>query len=126
MCVRLSSFPNISTHLNQIFILVKAFCNLVVVTLCIRSIKVFSTKPEGFPIALVGQTIIGISQMFTLGIPARLAAVWFPYYQISTATALGVFGNQVVKRTYACIYNIHIMRKYIIVNKYINRFSYQL
>lgn len=58
-------------------------------------IKVFSTKPDGFPIALVGQTIIGISQMFTLGIPARLAAVWFPYYQISTATALGVFGNQI-------------------------------
>jgi len=58
-------------------------------------VKVFSTEPHQFSIGFAGQTIIGISQMFTLGAPARLAAVWFPHHQVSTATAIGVFGNQV-------------------------------
>lgn len=58
-------------------------------------IKVFSAEPNRFQIAFIGQTVVGISQMFTLGAPARLAAVWFPHHQVSTATAIGVFGNQV-------------------------------
>jgi len=33
--------------------------------------------------------------VFILGIPPRLAAVWFGPSEVSTATALGVFGNQV-------------------------------
>ncbi|KHJ80576.1 hypothetical protein OESDEN_19748 [Oesophagostomum dentatum] len=32
--------------------------------------------------------------MFTLGIPPRLAAVWFGPNEVSTACAAGVFGNQ--------------------------------
>lgn len=32
--------------------------------------------------------------MFTLGIPPRLAAVWFGPDEVSKACALGVFGNQ--------------------------------
>ena len=35
------------------------------------------------------------SQIFILGIPAQLAATWFPPDQTSTATSIGVFGNQV-------------------------------
>lgn len=58
-------------------------------------IKVFSAEPNRFGITFAGQTVVGISQMFTLGVPARLAAVWFPHHQVSTATAIGVFGNQV-------------------------------
>ncbi|KAK7595318.1 hypothetical protein V9T40_013143 [Parthenolecanium corni] len=58
-------------------------------------IKVFSAEPNRFQIAFIGQTVVGISQMFTLGAPARLAAVWFPHHQVSTATAIGVFGNQI-------------------------------
>lgn len=57
-------------------------------------VKVFSAQPDRFSIAFTGQTIVGVSQMFTLGAPARLAAVWFPHHQVSTATAIGVFGNQ--------------------------------
>lgn len=34
-------------------------------------------------------------QMFTLGIPPKLAAVWFGSDEVSTACAAGVFGNQV-------------------------------
>jgi FLVCR family feline leukemia virus subgroup C receptor-related protein len=42
-----------------------------------------------------GQTIVAIAQIFVLGIPAQLAATWFPSSQVSSACAIGVFGNQV-------------------------------
>ncbi|XP_065216394.1 uncharacterized MFS-type transporter C09D4.1-like [Planococcus citri] len=58
-------------------------------------IKVFSAHRDRFDVAFTGQTIVSISQMFTLGAPARLAAVWFPHHQVSSATAIGVFGNQI-------------------------------
>ena len=32
---------------------------------------------------------------FLLEVPARIASVWFPPNQVSTATSLGVFGNQI-------------------------------
>ncbi|KAK5970504.1 MFS-type transporter [Trichostrongylus colubriformis] len=57
-------------------------------------IRMFSTNPDGFWITFVGQSIVGASQMFTLGIPPRLAAVWFGPNEVSTACAAGVFGNQ--------------------------------
>ncbi|TKR92355.1 hypothetical protein L596_007026 [Steinernema carpocapsae] len=57
-------------------------------------IKVLSTHPDGFWITFIGQTIVGSSQVFILGIPPRLAAVWFGPKQVSTACAAGVFGNQ--------------------------------
>lgn len=41
-----------------------------------------------------GQSIVAISQIFILGIPAQLAATWFPASQVSSACAIGVFGNQ--------------------------------
>jgi len=42
-----------------------------------------------------GQSIVAISQIFILGIPPQLAATWFPSHQVSSACAIGVFGNQV-------------------------------
>ncbi|CAD6189913.1 unnamed protein product [Caenorhabditis auriculariae] len=57
-------------------------------------IKLLSTHPDGFWITFLGQTIVGASQMFTLGIPPRLAAVWFGPDEVSRACAAGVFGNQ--------------------------------
>ena len=42
-----------------------------------------------------GQSIVAISQIFILGIPPQLAATWFPSDQVSSACAIGVFGNQV-------------------------------
>lgn len=44
---------------------------------------------------MFAQTVAAISQIWVLGIPARLAAVWFGPNEVSTATSLGVFGNQV-------------------------------
>lgn len=41
-----------------------------------------------------GQTIVALSQLYIISIPPLLAAVWFPDHQVSTATGIGVFGNQ--------------------------------
>ncbi|KAJ1526074.1 hypothetical protein ONE63_009239 [Megalurothrips usitatus] len=57
-------------------------------------LKVVSAAPDRFDIAFIGQTIIGVAQMFTLGLPGRLAAVWFGAKEVSFACAVGVFGNQ--------------------------------
>ena len=58
-------------------------------------IKCAAVGPGRFPVLMFGQTICAIAQVFILGIPARLAAVWFGPNEVSTATAIGVFGNQV-------------------------------
>ena len=50
---------------------------------------------DKFWLTFIAQTIVGSSQVFILGIPPRLAAVWFGPEQVSTACAAGVFGNQV-------------------------------
>lgn len=43
---------------------------------------------------MFGQTIVALSQLYIISIPPLLAAVWFPDNQVSTATGIGVFGNQ--------------------------------
>lgn len=43
---------------------------------------------------MLGQTIVALSQLYIISIPPLLAAVWFPDHQVSTATGIGVFGNQ--------------------------------
>jgi len=58
-------------------------------------LKCACVSPDRFPVLMFAQTICAIAQIFILGIPARLAAVWFGPNQVSTATAFGVFGNQV-------------------------------
>jgi len=58
-------------------------------------IKLLSASPDRFYMAFLGQAMVGTAQIFILGVPARLAAVWFGSRQVSTACALGVFGNQV-------------------------------
>ena len=63
---------------------------------CLGSwLKVFSTGPTQWWLTFTGQTVVAASQIFILGIPAQLAATWFPPSQMSTATSIGVFGNQV-------------------------------
>jgi len=59
-------------------------------------IKVACVSQDRFALLLFAQAICAVSQIFTLGIPARLAAVWFGPNQVSTATSIGVFGNQVI------------------------------
>ncbi|XP_059476348.1 heme transporter FLVCR1 isoform X2 [Neocloeon triangulifer] len=57
-------------------------------------IKVLSVAPDRFWVSFVGQTIVAVSQVFILSVPSRLAAVWFGPKQVSSACAIGVFGNQ--------------------------------
>jgi len=62
---------------------------------CLGSwLKVFATGPTQWWLAFLGQSVVAVSQIFILGIPAQLAATWFPPHQISSATSIGVFGNQ--------------------------------
>lgn len=69
-------------------------------------VKCGSVSPDRFWVTFVGQTIVGASQIFTLGLPPRLAAVWFGPKEVSTACSLGVFGNQV-----CTVYFIHYLWK---------------
>ncbi|CEF67611.1 Major facilitator superfamily and Major facilitator superfamily domain, general substrate transporter and Major facilitator superfamily domain-containing protein [Strongyloides ratti] len=57
-------------------------------------IKCFSASPDLFWLTFIGQTISASSQVFILGIPPRLASVWFGAKEVSTACGVGVFGNQ--------------------------------
>nr|CAH0105864.1 unnamed protein product [Daphnia galeata] len=58
-------------------------------------IKVLGAAPDLFYVALIGQTITAMSQVFILGVPPNVAAVWFGAEQVSSACSIGVFGNQV-------------------------------
>ncbi|XP_063228224.1 heme transporter FLVCR2-like [Bacillus rossius redtenbacheri] len=62
---------------------------------CGACLKVVAVDSARFPLALLGQTMVGTAQVFVLGAPARVAATWFGADQLSTACAVGVFGNQV-------------------------------
>ncbi|EDV21992.1 uncharacterized protein TRIADDRAFT_59549 [Trichoplax adhaerens] len=53
------------------------------------------SHPDTFWLLMVGQIVSSLAQSFTLGIPAKLAAIWFPMNQRSAATAIAVFANQV-------------------------------
>lgn len=57
-------------------------------------IKVASASPDRFAVTFVGQTVVAVSQVFVLSVPARLAAVWFGQNEVSSACSIGVFGNQ--------------------------------
>ncbi|KAH8394844.1 hypothetical protein KR222_007895, partial [Zaprionus bogoriensis] len=66
-----------------------------IVGTCIGAwIKVFSVDPSLFYVSFIGQAIVALAQVCILSLPARLAAVWFGPDQVSSATSVGVFGNQ--------------------------------
>nr|CAD7447771.1 unnamed protein product [Timema bartmani] len=56
--------------------------------------KVWSVSPDRFLITLLGQTVVGLGQVFQLTTSPRMAAVWFGPDQVATACSIGVFGNQ--------------------------------
>nr|XP_046268252.1 feline leukemia virus subgroup C receptor-related protein 2 isoform X3 [Scatophagus argus] len=58
-------------------------------------IKVASAKPDLFWVTILGQFATSLAQVFILGMPSRLASVWFGADEVSTACSIGVFGNQV-------------------------------
>lgn len=58
-------------------------------------VKVVSVKPHLFWVSVFGQVVCSIAQVFILGMPSHIAAVWFGPEEVSTACSIGVFGNQV-------------------------------
>ncbi len=59
-------------------------------------IKCASVSPDRFGVLMFAQTICSVAQIWVLGLPAPLAAAWFGSDEVSTATSIGVFGNQVL------------------------------
>uniref|UniRef100_A0A8C0FCY4 FLVCR heme transporter 2 n=1 Tax=Bubo bubo TaxID=30461 RepID=A0A8C0FCY4_BUBBB len=57
-------------------------------------VKLGSLKPHLFPITVLGQVICSLAQVFILGMPSRIASVWFSSREVSTACSIAVFGNQ--------------------------------
>lgn len=58
-------------------------------------IKVASVRQDLFPVTFLGQFCASLAQVFILGMPSRIASVWFGSDEVSTACSVGVFGNQV-------------------------------
>ncbi|XP_066550173.1 choline/ethanolamine transporter flvcr2a isoform X2 [Amia ocellicauda] len=57
-------------------------------------IKVASVRPDLFGVTMFGQFSCSFAQVFILGMPSRIASVWFGSEEVSTACSIGVFGNQ--------------------------------
>ncbi|KAG7260609.1 hypothetical protein CRUP_013221 [Coryphaenoides rupestris] len=58
--------------------------------------KCASVQPERFAVTACAQTVCAVAQVFILGLPSRVASVWFGPKEVSTACAVAVLGNQVV------------------------------
>ncbi|KGL85552.1 hypothetical protein N309_07573, partial [Tinamus guttatus] len=57
-------------------------------------VKLGSLKPHLFAVTVLGQVVCSVAQVFILGMPSRIASVWFGPQEVSTACSLAVFGNQ--------------------------------
>ncbi|XP_029410252.1 feline leukemia virus subgroup C receptor-related protein 2 isoform X2 [Nannospalax galili] len=57
-------------------------------------VKLGSLQPRLFPVTVLGQVICSVAQVFILGMPSRIASVWFGADEVSTACSVAVFGNQ--------------------------------
>uniref|UniRef100_A0A3Q3N178 Choline/ethanolamine transporter FLVCR1 n=1 Tax=Mastacembelus armatus TaxID=205130 RepID=A0A3Q3N178_9TELE len=57
-------------------------------------IKCGSGSPELFGVTMTAQVICSVAQVFILGLPSRVASVWFGPREVSTACATAVLGNQ--------------------------------
>ena len=58
-------------------------------------VKLGSLQPHLFPVAVLGQVVCSMAQVFILGMPSRIASVWFGDDEVSTACSIAVLGNQV-------------------------------
>lgn len=58
-------------------------------------LKCASVNPQLFAVTVTAQVICSVAQVFILGLPSRVASVWFGPREVSTACATAVLGNQV-------------------------------
>ncbi|XP_031437559.1 feline leukemia virus subgroup C receptor-related protein 1 [Clupea harengus] len=57
-------------------------------------LKCCSVRPDLFSVTVTAQVVCSIAQVFILGLPSRLASLWFGPKEVSTACATAVLGNQ--------------------------------
>ncbi|KAG9336471.1 hypothetical protein JZ751_002818 [Albula glossodonta] len=57
-------------------------------------IKTSTAAPDLFGVTFLGQFVCSVATVFVLGIPSRLASLWFGQQEVSTACSIGVLGNQ--------------------------------
>nr|XP_057901949.1 feline leukemia virus subgroup C receptor-related protein 1 [Doryrhamphus excisus] len=57
-------------------------------------LKCASVGRDLFAVTMVAQIICSVAQIFILGLPSRVASVWFGHKEVSTACATAVLGNQ--------------------------------
>nr|XP_058131166.1 heme transporter FLVCR1 isoform X2 [Dasypus novemcinctus] len=57
-------------------------------------VKCGSVQQHLFWVTMVGQSLCSVAQVFILGLPSRIASVWFGPKEVSTACATAVLGNQ--------------------------------
>ena len=60
-------------------------------------IKTGTAHPDMFAVTFLGQFVCSVGTVFLLGIPSRLASLWFGQQEVSTACSIGVLGNQVCR-----------------------------
>lgn len=58
-------------------------------------VKCGSVQRHLFWVTMLGQSLCSVAQVFILGLPSRIASVWFGPKEVSTACATAVLGNQV-------------------------------
>ncbi|KAM9842366.1 choline/ethanolamine transporter flvcr2a isoform 2-T2 [Aulostomus maculatus] len=57
-------------------------------------IKTGTADPDMFAMTFFGQFVCSVATVYILGIPSRLASLWFGQQEVSTACSIGVLGNQ--------------------------------
>ncbi|XP_068194120.1 heme transporter FLVCR2 isoform X2 [Antennarius striatus] len=57
-------------------------------------IKTGTAIPDMFAVTFLGQFVCSVATVHILGIPSRLASLWFGQKEVSTACSIGVLGNQ--------------------------------
>nr|DBA27249.1 TPA: hypothetical protein GDO54_011413 [Pyxicephalus adspersus] len=57
-------------------------------------VKCASARHDLFPVTMLAQIVCSVAQVFILGLPSRVASVWFGPKEVSTACATAVLGNQ--------------------------------
>ncbi|XP_076017676.1 choline/ethanolamine transporter flvcr2a isoform X2 [Genypterus blacodes] len=57
-------------------------------------IKTGTAHPSMFAMTFFGQFVCSVGNVYILGIPAKLASLWFGQQEVSTACSIGVLGNQ--------------------------------
>lgn len=62
-------------------------------------LKCASAQPDLFWVTMTAQVVCSVAQVFILGLPSRIASVWFGPREVSTACATAVLGNQVSSRS---------------------------